>query len=1018
MKKFLKWSAAFLVLGVLAVGCIKNEPSPGIEAMRNAKAALLTAQAALEQAKVQVEAANAALIQAQASLLKAQEAIIAAHARQIDAETALIMAQVEWEKALTDYHKQMWALNVAEREYELEVARAAADAAIAEWEVYMMQLQAQMVAATQAYEQAILTFELWKLANVDTISQALMAALDGIVAQIKAVIIDLAEAQIDLDAAKSNYLWYVNIEYPQAVEHGLMHLEAEKKWVVCKIEHLTALAEAYEALYNAKHEEFDAIITRFQDMVIALRAEIVELELAFLELEEEYMLFDHQALAAANDALTKKRTVSISGVFSDGGDDPNIHVNDGTYKLKNWGWATSPSMFDIMKRDMRVIDDTRKEFEDQESGIIEAIAAKKATAEAAATQYTTNWNNWQKYYKEAQPVGGARYTAWVNAWTAWDAQMAAFRVHQNTYENMYYEADSLINLFMDYLDGWLDEGNLTVPGSANISEVLGGIEFNAGTLANWLLRGNASAVITAINTIIGLINAPTQMDAIVTQLKGIMDGTHPNGYPPFWEHATAWTYKPVPVPYNDIMRAVYANSDKELTELTKEDWYTWLFLYWLFQSRQVVIGLENPNGGPVITINASGYTDAAVTVLEDFFGELKPQIKKQDYVPTPVAYTAPFYVTYMVGPSDKPIKDAIKAYYDAVEGLGNMETAMFDPFDRVWKAYGKNKDLFTGELEVTRAQANTWWEYKPFLTKIAPTPSTYTPPTYNDTPDQTEIQPAPVDVSQFFFVLEAYKDLTGPIPSLDFDITYLDDDCNLIVSYAALKAAGEECGYQWSQWVGDMLLWEWADKETYAKGHYFYAIYQARDYQAYLDTYNRVKNGEYEALIGKIQALYDAQWAAYLEAKAVRDALQAELDDIVDALYAIGYDIVNDVPVYGYVEYYEDWIDEYEWMIGQASMAHDYGNWWYTGAEEGLLSMMEEANEMVLEHTQYLEQIEEAIDLLNQGLPVEDWWLGVIQDMSAMYQAQIDCILEDIENLQQKLVVLEGIRAKLLEDFQ
>ena len=68
----MKWSAAFLVLGVLAVGCIKNEPSQGIEAMRNAKAALLNANAALVQAKVQVEAAQAALIQAQASLLKAQ----------------------------------------------------------------------------------------------------------------------------------------------------------------------------------------------------------------------------------------------------------------------------------------------------------------------------------------------------------------------------------------------------------------------------------------------------------------------------------------------------------------------------------------------------------------------------------------------------------------------------------------------------------------------------------------------------------------------------------------------------------------------------------------------------------------------------------------------------------------------------------------------------------------------------------------------------------------------------------
>ncbi len=1010
MKKFLKWSAAFLVLGVLAVGCIKNEPSPGIEAMRNAKAALLTAQASLEQAKVQVEAANAALIQAQASLLKAQEAIIAAQARQIDAETALIMAQVEWEKALNDYHKQMWALNVAEREYELEVARAAADAAIAEWELYMAQMQADMVAAQQAYEEALLAFQLWKLANVDTISQALMAALDGIVAQIQAVILDLAQAQIDLDVAKSNYLWYVNIEYPQAVEVGLMHLEAEKKWVVCKIEHLTALAEAYEALYNAKHEEFDAIITNFQEMVIALRAEIVEMELLFLQLEEEYMLFDHNALAAANAALTKKRTVSINGVFSDGGDDPNIHVNNGTYRLAKWGWATTPSMFDIMKRDMRVIDDTRKEFEDQESGIIEAnIAAKKKAAADAATAYTTNWNNWQKYYKEAQPVGGARYTAWVNAWIAWDAQMAAFRLHQNTYENMYYEADSLIRLFMSYLDGWLDTGTLTVPGSANISEVLGGIEFNAGTLANWLLQGNASAVYAAINTIIGLLNAPTQMDAIITQLKGIMDGTHPDGFPPFWQHATAWPYEKTPYPFNDIMRKVYANSDKELTDLTKEDWYAWLFLYWLFESRTVEIGLENPNGGSLITINAAEYTDAAQEVLEDFFGELTPKVHKKIVKSDPgVAYTRPYYVDYMKGTGTKALENAIKAYFDAVEGLGNMETAMYDPFDRVWKAYAKHKDANGGvEFEMTRTLAlGTYLLWKPFLTRIAPTPGTYNPPTYNDTPDLTETQPAPINFNQFFFVLEAYKDYTSPSPSLDFDITYLDDDCNLIVSYRALKAAGDDCGKQWSEWVGDMLLWEW-DGPTYANGHYFYAIYQARQYQAYLDTWTRVDNGEYEALIGKIQALYDAQLTAFNSAKAYAASLQAELDAIED-----GMEEAQDM-----IEAYECYIDEYEWLIAQAMMAHDFGNWLYTDADGGLLDLWEDAKHQLMELQQDVAAIEQIMALLEQGLPAPDLWGDLIQDRTVLYQAKIDAILLDIENLQQKLAILEGIRAKLLEDY-
>jgi len=1013
MKKFLKWSAAFLVLGVLAVGCIKNEPSPGIEAMRNAKAALLTAQAALEQAKVQVEAANAALIQAQASVIKAHEAIIAAQARKDDAETALIMAQVEWEKALIDYHKQQWALNIQEREYELEVARAAADAAIKEWEVYMVQLQAQMVAATQAYEAALLQFELWKLANADTISDLLMFELDKVVLRIKGVLLQIAQAQLNLDFAKSQYLWYVNIEYPQEVENAMLHWEFERKLLICKVEHMTGVVAAYEALYNAKHEEFDALIADFQATINALREAIVDYELQFITLEEEYLLFDHDGLAAAKAALTKKRTVSISGVFSDGGDDPNIHVNNGTYKLSNWGWqavAPAVTMFDIMKRDMRVIDDTRKEFEDQESGVIQRnLDAKKKLATDAETKYKENWNNWQKYYKEGQPGAGARYTAWLDAWNAWNTANQNFLAHQTTYENMYYEADSLIRLFMNYLDGWLNLGNLEVPSTLTLSQVLGGIEFNAGTLADWLLQGNADDVFETINVIIGLINAPTEMDAIITQLKGIMDGTHPDGFPPFWQHATAWPYEKTPYPFNDIMRKVYANSDKELTDLTKEDWYAWLFLYWLFESRTVEIGLENPNGGSLITINAAEYTDAAQEVLEDFFGELTPKVHKKIVKPDPdVAYTGPYYVDYMKGTGTKALENAIKAYFDAVEGLGNMETAMYDPFDRVWKAYAKHKDANGGvEFEMTRTLAlGTYLLWKPFLTRIAPTPGTYNPPTYNDTPDLTETQPAPIDFNQFFFVLEAYKDYTSPSPSLDFDITYLDDDCNLIVSYRALWAAGEDCGYQKSQWVGDMLLWEW-DGPTYANGHYFYAIYQARQYQAYQDTYNRVKNGEYEALIGKIQALYDAQLTAFNSAKAYAASLQAELDAIED-----GMEEAQDM-----IEAYECYIDEYEWLIAQAMMAHDFGNWLYTDADGGLLDLWEDAKHQLMELQQDVAAIEQIMALLEQGLPAPDLWGDLIQDRTVLYQAKIDAILLDIENLQQKLAILEGIRAKLLEDY-
>ncbi|MFA7551115.1 MAG: hypothetical protein WCY50_01145 [Bacteroidales bacterium] len=1007
MKKFLKWSAAFLVLGVLAVGCIKNEPSPGIEAMRNAKAALLTAQASLVQAKVQVEAANAALIQAQASYIKAQEAVVAAQAKRIEAEAALIQAQVEWEKALTDFHKEAWAKEIEKMEIELEIYRAEADAAIAAYQLVIAQMQAQMVQAMQAYEAALLAFEQWKIANAATLAQDLLNALDAILFQIKGVILDLAEAQIELNYAKTAYEWYVNVTYPEDVEHALLHMQRDKMRLECQIEYLTGVVEAYEALYNAYHGEFDELIAGFQDVITALRAEIAEMEIDFIKLQEKWLLFDHQALDNANAALTKNRKVSIANVFSDKGDDPNIHVVNGTYSITA-PWTGANSMFNMMKRDMRVIEDTRAEFEDQDSGDIKRnLEAKQKQANDATTKYKTNWNNWQKYYDEARISGshvGSRYTAWVNAWTAWDTQMANYRVHLNTYDDMYFAADSLISLFMEYLDGWLDEGTLTVPGSANISEVLGGIKFNAGTLANFIFQGNAGAVINALNTIIGLINAPTQMDAIITQLKGLMDGTHPEGYPPFWEHATAWTYKPTPVVYGDIMRAVYANSNKKITELTKQDWYVWLFLYWLFEDRQVEIGLENPHGGTVITINAADYKDAAEQVLFDFFGKLDR-----------AAYQA-----YMVGVSTKPIENAIKAYYNAVEGLGAMETAMFDPFDREWKAKkyvydskGKVIDI----VDWSRTQALAAVTEKPAIKEIYATPSKYDPPVYDDDKDWDETQPRPVDATQFFFVLEGPDGMgrTTISPSLDFDITYLNKKCDLYVSYAALLNAGEYCGEQWSEWAGDLPLWLWSERNNYGEGHYFYAIWQTRDYQAYLDTYNRVKNGEYAALIDKIQALYDAQLALYTEAKALRDALQAELDDIVEELLAIGgyYDPVKGEWVMGNIEIYELWIEEYQWLIQQAMWAHNGGNI----ANEGLLEAWSRAKHDLMEKQNELRRIEEAIALYEQGLPMPSF-MGLIENEAARYQAQIDIWLEEIQSLQQKLVILEGIRAKLLENYQ
>ena len=291
MKKFFKLSATFLVLGVLAVGCIQNESSQGIEAMRNAKATLLTAQATLVQAKAQVEAANAALVQAQATIVLAHKAIIDAQAAAIEAETA-------YQKALTKYQTGAWDIKLQEMEDALRAKKAATDAAIAAWELEMAKLQAQLVDAQAAYEKALLEFEQWKIANIATLADELIVALDNLTLQIQDVILALGEAQVQLNYAKAQYLWYTKVTYPEDVSHIRQQLEANLRRLTCEIEYLESAVAAYDALYNNYHQELDGMIADYLTMITAFRAEIAEMEIRLVELEEEALWAYNAAMNA------------------------------------------------------------------------------------------------------------------------------------------------------------------------------------------------------------------------------------------------------------------------------------------------------------------------------------------------------------------------------------------------------------------------------------------------------------------------------------------------------------------------------------------------------------------------------------------------------------------------------------------------------------------------------------------------------------------------------------------------
>ena len=113
-----------------------------------------------------------------------------------------------------------------------------------------------------------------------------------------------------------------------------------------------------------------------------------------------------------------------------------------------------------------------------------------------------------------------------------------------------------------------------------------------------------------------------------------------------------------------------------------------------------------------------------------------------------------------------------------------------------------------------------------------------------------------------------------------------------------------------------------------------------------------------------------------------------------------------------YIPMYETYIAYYQYFIDQAQWAHNGGNL----AEEGLLEAWNRAKHNLIESQNELNRIEQALAIWEEGLGLPTFW-GFIENETAWYQAQIDAILVEIENLQQQLIVLEGIRTGLLEDY-
>lgn len=200
-----RYFVALLCGALCLVGCLKNEESPSVTQVRNAKANELNAQAKLLEAQAAAQttlaAAEAKLKEAQAELEKANAKKVAAETQLLEVEAELRSVEVELARVNVDKAKAELQYRKAELEalaYQLQVLIAEADKDLARIEKELQQIAAQI--EIEAIQQQLALLQQEKaledyLAGLDAEAQADLEATLRLYFQLKRRIL---EAEIDI----------------------------------------------------------------------------------------------------------------------------------------------------------------------------------------------------------------------------------------------------------------------------------------------------------------------------------------------------------------------------------------------------------------------------------------------------------------------------------------------------------------------------------------------------------------------------------------------------------------------------------------------------------------------------------------------------------------------------------------------------------------------------------------------------------------------------------------------------
>lgn len=276
MKKILLIGTAALGMFFMTTSCLENTEPAGIEAMRQARAELISAQAAYEQAKVTLLNAQTALQEAQT-----QNQILENNLKELEIQEKQL--NLEYQEAKYDYDMRILELDYARRAGADEAYLKALELEIAGYEYWLLKneidmeelelkrqemveihkaellrLQQATAVAQKEYEEAIRNLEALK----HTLTEDEKAIVDKYTAEIDALSTQLENAENTLVGAQTAYL---EAKYSWSQDSVLL----DKKYT-----RAVELAQAALDDANAELEEANALDFTDEEALLTQKAEL------------------------------------------------------------------------------------------------------------------------------------------------------------------------------------------------------------------------------------------------------------------------------------------------------------------------------------------------------------------------------------------------------------------------------------------------------------------------------------------------------------------------------------------------------------------------------------------------------------------------------------------------------------------------------------------------------------------------------------------------------------------------